>query len=800
MKLPFTCALILAGYAAVGAIAMPSEAGSYIRREETKARVQESLFSVRDAVAFTHLTEPYEYLNAAPSIKRTPDRKKFYYATRRNDLNSNTTESVLWTIEVPDVENYLAGNTKEKPKAKPLVRWKTSDQMENFGLMSRAGMIRDFRWANDGTAVFFIGKEDNKPDQVYRVNIETGSVRQITHGDYPVVSYHLDWRHNRIFYYRLVPDESDGKSRTAQLVGTNDLKSIRSYQNEMLRRWTARPQLAIQTIDSNLTATILPFPNGVSAERYSSGIWPSPDGKLAVVAVVPPADRSWEGAYSRPESPEVANQPDVARHGFRYLGNAHRSYQQFYMLNLEEGRWWPILDAPAKGAASAAWSSDGKTVVFGPTFLPVQSDSGVAEERRTWTYMVEYNVDSRSFRPIYTLAGDNEKEFAGIRHIDTEVLSANQIRVRRYDGKELRHFTLQRSSGDWVISNDQDQKATNGAELFVFQTLNIPPKIFARDLATEVQKQIVELNPQLEGVEYGKAEYIEWPDQSGGVWRGVLVYPVNYQKSKRYPLVIQNRGVNPNEFLVGGHEGATAPFAARPLASKGMFVLQTSPRAMSGQGEVKMEAMLDNANRGIEAAIDNLDRKGLIDPGKVGLTGWSLTGLPVLNTVTFSSKRIAAAVIADAYGAGMYMYASEFGYAPPGMHYPETLYRNSYPWGNGLSQWVKNNPVFNLDKVRTPLLIQNYLPEVELQWWEVYAILRRLGKPVEMWNYPGSEHSPRRPDQQRHAQQMIVDWYAFWLKGEKNDAVRNSEQYSRWEEEKRLYMLNSKMMPSRSGE
>ena len=744
------------------------------------------VFSVGDAVEFIYLTEPLDYDAAEPLLSRTPRGDAFYYATRQNNIKENTTRSILWIIWKSDIEDYLEGKSKETPNSIPLVNWKSRGDGKNFGLMSRSGIMRQFQWGLAENFVYFIGKEDNKPDQVYRVNVKTRALEQITYGPFPVVHYQYDEATKRLFFYRLVPSEIKQGRQAAELVGTKDIGTVRSGDYEELRLYKAEPQLCVQEMEGRPQVVVLPFPNGARAQRYMSRVWPSPDGKYVAVSLAPPAGKRWDGRYARPENPEIEAFPAARQYGARYLGNLERAYQQFYLLNMSTGRWDPIFDAPAAGAVGAAWSKDGKRIVFGPTFLPIEPGDKADEARRTWQYIVEYNVANRSYRPVYVLAGDMVKDLAGKRHVRADIRSADEVEILLYDGAEMKSVSLLRSDHGWSRAVNKRPSPTYKFDLFVSQSLNVPPKIAVRESRSGKERVLVELNPELRNVKYGRAEYIEWPDERANVWRGVLVYPVAYRSGQRYPLVIQIRGVIPDEFLVGGHGGSTAPFAARPLASTGMFVLQMSPRPIVDRGEGKMETMLEDANRGVESAIDYLEKKGLIDAERVGLTGWSLTGLPVLNTVTFSKRKIAASVIADAYGPGMYMYASEFGFDAPGMHYMETLYRNAYPWGEGLARWVANNPVFHLDKVRGPILLQSYLLETETQWWEVYAILRRLGKSVEMWKYPGAEHIPRRPDQQFHAQDIVVDWYRFWLKGEKDSSQRKAERYARWEEERRI--------------
>ena len=61
---------------------------------------------------------------------------------------------------------------------------------------------------------------------------------------------------------------------------------------------------------------------------------------------------------------------------------------------------------------------------------------------------------------------------------------------------------------------------------------------------------------------------------------GGLYLPPNYRPGKRYPLVIQTHGFDKDRFRIDGP--FTSAFAAQPLASKGIAVLQVGRSVESG--------------------------------------------------------------------------------------------------------------------------------------------------------------------------------------------------------------------------
>ena len=166
---------------------------------------------------------------------------------------------------------------------------------------------------------------------------------------------------------------------------------------------------------------------------------------------------------------------------------------------------------------------------------------------------------------------------------------------------------------------------------------------------------------------------------------------------------------------------------------------------------------------------------GLIDPERVGITGFSRTGFYVQHALTMSDFEFAAAVVADASDFGWWMYMTGYGLGGFQRDYERML--DGAPVGDGLKTWLARNPVFNLEDMTTPLRIESHqIPS----YWDTYILLRKLGRPVEMLVLPEASHNPERPWERLESQQGTVDWFAFWLKDEENDDPARADQYKRW--------------------
>ena len=59
-------------------------------------------------------------------------------------------------------------------------------------------------------------------------------------------------------------------------------------------------------------------------------------------------------------------------------------------------------------------------------------------------------------------------------------------------------------------------------------------------------------------------------------------------------------------------------------------------------------------------------------------------------------------------------------------------------------------------------------------------MLTHMGRPVELIYLPDAVHILVKPWERLTSQQGDVDWFCFWLKGEKEEGPEKREQYERW--------------------
>src|SRR5690606_19084767 len=101
------------------------------------------------------------------------------------------------------------------------------------------------------------------------------------------------------------------------------------------------------------------------------------------------------------------------------------------------------------------------------------------------------------------------------------------------------------------------------------------------------------------------------------------------------------------------------------------------------------------------------------------------------------------------------------------------------PLGETWRNYQKVSPALNAHRISAPLL-REYGPDVGVQSLELFAMMRRLGKPVEQVIYPNAAHVFDRPSHRLASMRRNLDWFRFWLQGYEDPDPGKEDQYRRW--------------------
>jgi dipeptidyl aminopeptidase/acylaminoacyl peptidase len=285
-------------------------------------------------------------------------------------------------------------------------------------------------------------------------------------------------------------------------------------------------------------------------------------------------------------------------------------------------------------------------------------------------------------------------------------------------------------------------------------------------------------NPQLKDIELGRAEVIHWKDDTGHEWEAGLLKPPDRRRGNRYPLVIQTHGFSKGQFLSSGI--FTSAFPARALAAGGIAVLQMgwNPNNLVTPNEGSDQVA------GFESIVKKLTEEGVIDPTRVGVIGFSRSVYHVLAAITSSANLFAAASVTDGVTFGYFEYLFRVG---DGLDREADAINGGKPFGaEGQKNWLERSAEFNMDKVRTPLLLLQPGAPAVYAGWKPYASLCYLKRPVDLIMLQPGTHAMTNPTQRLTSETINVDWFRFWLKGEEDSDPAKAEQYVRWRELRKL--------------
>lgn len=725
-------------------------------------------FTVADEIGLALFGWPAEMLFS-------PDGNYFVVKTERGRLDINRVEDAVCFYRSQDVKDFLDRSDQSDP---PPPVW-----VAKLSTSKRGPVVNDWRWLSDSSGIAFLESGENGNQQIVLADLGKKLVEPLTSETEVIESFDI---RDRQHYVYTIADLAEREKSTAEreaVVGTGRPLSELVFPDSP---------------DSNPFPSLI-FCAVVGGERFQvkkdgaplllalryKDIALSPDGG-SLVTILPVLDvpSSWESLY-----PLAGSLTSMFRiHAGHYDAKSRDVHVfEYVRIDLQTGSIQSLTDAPAgmssgwfTGTVAPSWSNDGRAILLPDTFLKAKDNApsrpcvavvNMPSNTRTCVEMLKQRTKT-GFEEGYH--GVWDARFAGG--------DQHRVLVTFFPHADEPGGTTeyQRSpEGAWKSAGLVKGESTAGdksLEVSVKEGLNDPPVLVAANEKTS--RVIWDPNPQLKNLELGEATVYTWKGKGGRQWKGGLYMPTDHKAGKRYPLVIQTHGFEESKFLPSGL--TPTAFAARALAANGIMVLQTEkgvggahcPSGTPEEGPCFVSEY--------EAAGDQLVSEGLVDPNNIGIIGFSRTCFYVMEALTTSSLHIKAASVTDGLMADYLQYMLW----PMGEQYD--LMIGARPFGEGLQQWLKRSPGFNLDKVTAPLLVVGEGRPSLLSMWLPYAGLHYLNKPVDLVMLNTFEHELTNPGVRLASQGGSVDWFRFWLQGYEDPNTAKAEQYARWRKLKKM--------------
>ena len=398
-------------------------------------------------------------------------------------------------------------------------------------------------------------------------------------------------------------------------------------------------------------------------------------------------------------------------------------------------------DAPLKpfgGTEEIAWNPDGKTIVYTCKKL-----TGKAYAFQTNSNLYAYNLDNKQTRLLTpNMPGyDNNPQFSP----DGSKLLWTSMRRAGFEADKERIMIMDWPSGakrDVSTMLDASPSAikwsADGRTLYLTAPYQEAHQIHKLDISTSHISRMTDGNHDYQGVQIagdvliatratsvcpaeiyrvsmtdGKGEdislinkelidklnvpsvekrFVTTTDNKQMVtW---VVYPPNFDKSKKYPVLLM---------CTGGPQGVLGPsFSYRwsymLMASQGYIVVVPARRGTSGSGQEWCDAISTNHGTQDEAdllsAIDEISKEPFVDRQRIGAMGASYGGYSVFHLAGTHNGRFSA------FFAHCGIFNTEFKYATT----EEMFFAE---WENGGAPWETNNKTAQTSFSHSPHLLVN---------------------------------------------------------------------------------------------
>jgi len=721
--------------------------------------------TVPDSIQMIRLGDS-NYTAGAPSkglvAKFSPDGKQFVVILKKGNLEANTNEYSLVLFQTAEAF--------QSPAPQVLVSLASS---------SNRPAIDNVLWLGDNDTILFLGERQGEQTALYSLKCSSKELRKLTNHATYLTSFVTTASGRAVVFSAVSPVSTfltDSVARNGIAVTSQSLTNL--IRGSVGGQESDYDALWIQQLGKG-TETKLTISGTIGGGAAMSL---SPDGAyLLLQTLAPHVADTWRQYDDKWLQLAMGSDTGPQRSG--------TSVGQYELVDMGTGASQVLVDAPIGGGygSDTAWAADSKSVVVSNVHLPLDvEDASELALRKAHTFLVEFKIPSREFVKI----SDED-----LKLVNWDSKSGYVVcDVGQFDsgeGKPTPKAYFRKSGETWSRSTTSEQAAaTPLPDIVLDEGMNTPPHIVAVDPATGRKSMLMDLNPQFQNLALARVEEITWKDRHGREVTGGLYWPPDYVPGKKYPLILQTHGWLDNRFWMDG-PWATA-FSAQALAGKGFFVLQVNELSKGELLDWHIVETLNEATLAMaayESAIDHLDRKGLIDRNRVGITGFSRSFWHVTYTLTHSKHSFAAATLADGVDFSYFQYMAFSNAAPTLAVEFEQVYGGA-PFGKRLPQWLKQSPAFLMDKIETPLRIQTLGPSSLLSDWHWYSGLSRLGKPIEMIYIPDGTHILEKPWERMTSQQGNVDWFCFWIKGEEDPDPAKAEQYKRWRELRNLQKKN----------
>lgn len=571
------------------------------------------------------------------------------------------------------------------------------------------------QWSPDSKEIaFLMNRGEESKTQVWTIKVDGGEARKITNS--PTDVKYFQWYPN-LSIKKIAYTASTALSETEEKI--KDLGFDFVYYEENLKH------INLYTLEIKKDSTIS------EAEQLTRDItiWDfeiSPDGKAI--------------AFSGSEKNLI---------DYRYM------FTKIYLLSLENKKIVQLTTNLGK-LGNYKFSKDGKKMVY--TAAKTREDSAVSQV----SIVNIADKKEKNYTP------DNFKgniQWANWKDNDNIVFIASEgtwNNIYTLDIKKNKMEMLLEGKQNHIVFNSLS--FTNDFTHFALigSSFDHPSEVYYWQLSKPLER-LTNSNSWLGEKAFGKQETIKWKARDGLEIEGILVYPINYSLSTKYPLIVFIHGGPESHYSNGWLTNYFEP--TQILSGKGYVVFLPNYRASTGYGvSFSMQGYSDPAGKEFDDIADGIDflvKQGIVDKERVGLAGGSYGGYAAAWFASYYTKYVKAVVMF----VGISDLISKMGTTD--IPYEELYVHSGRSLEEGWEFFLKRSPIYYANQSKTAVLIIGGTNDTRVhpsQSLEFYRRLKMNNHPaVRLVQYPGEGHGNAKQPARLDTLHRLIQWFDWYI-------------------------------------
>ena len=621
--------------------------------------------------------------------------------------------------------------------------------------------------------------------------------------------------------YDIMADRSTGSLWTMNIDGSEHQKLTHNDQNELSPRWSpSGDRIAFVSSGKNGAEVFVYWTGSGKMARMtqlpqspSSLTWSNDGTQLAFSMFVPSPPPVIAKIPQKPKGAKWAPAPritDRLNHESDGRGYIPTGFSQLFVMPANGGAVRQITEGDFQHRGQISWGKDDASIYFsanrndnweydfrnsevyrvgitsgeittltdrdGPDYSPTVSPDG------TLIAYVGYDDQRQAYqnRMLYVMNADGSKKRVISQNLDASVSGLQwdakgrglYLNYDQHGNGKIGYITL-----DGTLSKITDNRggttlgrpygsgmfsvAKNGTIAYTFSRPNHPSDIAVVGNNGKNWKRITHLNDALfQQKKLGKVEELWYTSQvDGRKLQGWIVYPPDYDPSKKYPFMVENHG---GPIL---NYGDRFSIEMQLYASAGYIVFYPNPRGSTSYGAAFANLLKNNyPGEDYNDVMDGVDAciaKGIAHEDQLFVTGGSAGGIMSAWMIGKNKRFEAAVVVKPVMNWISKLLVADNYYGYSNSRYPGEV------WENPMNYW-KFSPISLVGDVETPTMVMvgmNDLRTPPSEAKQLYHALKLRKIPTVLVEIPEASHGiANRPSNLMTKIAHTVAWFERYRK------------------------------------